>query len=86
MDSDDVQELLDSHNQDLTIDELIEMQEQDNEKLEFLDPVQSEDRMTIRNLTEGISLTEKIVKTSENIDFNEENTLSTKQGIKKILA
>ncbi|GFU59771.1 hypothetical protein TNCV_4467661 [Trichonephila clavipes] len=46
--SDDVQELLDFHNQELTIDELIEMheQEQDMEELESLDPVQSEDRIT----------------------------------------
>ncbi|GFT87734.1 uncharacterized protein TNCV_4000871 [Trichonephila clavipes] len=53
VDSDDVQKLLDSHNQKLTIDEFIEMQEQDIEELESLDPVHSEDRMTIGNLTEG---------------------------------
>ncbi|GFW75180.1 DUF4817 domain-containing protein [Trichonephila clavipes] len=43
--SDDVQELLDTHNQELTMDELIEMheQEQDIEELESLDPVQSEE-------------------------------------------
>ncbi|GFY31465.1 transposable element Tcb2 transposase [Trichonephila clavipes] len=47
VDSDDLQELLDSHYQELTIDELKEMHEQHIEELEFLDPVQSEDRMTI---------------------------------------
>ncbi|GFT13959.1 hypothetical protein TNCV_2615931 [Trichonephila clavipes] len=59
--SDDVQELLDFHNRKLTIDELIEMheQEQDIEELESLDPVQSEDRMTVGNLTESLSLIEK---------------------------
>ena len=43
--SNDIQELLDCHNQELTIDELIEMneQEKDIEELDFLDPVQSED-------------------------------------------
>ncbi|GFY31433.1 hypothetical protein TNCV_4989921 [Trichonephila clavipes] len=43
-DEDEVQEPLDSHNQELTIDELIEMheQEQDIDKLESLDPVQLE--------------------------------------------
>ncbi|GFX94877.1 hypothetical protein TNCV_2379501 [Trichonephila clavipes] len=47
VDTDDVQ-LLDSHNQELTIDELIEMHEQDNiEELESLDLVQSEDRMKV---------------------------------------
>ncbi|GFX49147.1 hypothetical protein TNCV_5041411 [Trichonephila clavipes] len=39
VDSDDVQELPDFHNQELTTDELIEMQEQDIEELESLDPV-----------------------------------------------
>ncbi|GFX85281.1 hypothetical protein TNCV_2675561 [Trichonephila clavipes] len=38
VDSDEVQELLDSHNQKLTIDELIEMQEQYLEELESLRP------------------------------------------------
>ncbi|GFW13193.1 hypothetical protein TNCV_4120941 [Trichonephila clavipes] len=37
VDSDDVQELLDSHSQELTMDELIEMHEQDIEELESLD-------------------------------------------------
>ncbi|GFW58670.1 hypothetical protein TNCV_378531 [Trichonephila clavipes] len=55
MDKDDVQELLDSHNQELTTDELIEMHEQEHdiEELEFFYPVQSEGRMTVGNLTEG---------------------------------
>ncbi|GFV48947.1 hypothetical protein TNCV_1093471 [Trichonephila clavipes] len=54
VDSDDVQELPDSHNQELTMDELREMhgQEQDIEELVFVDPVQSKDRMTIDNLTQ----------------------------------
>ncbi|GFV86041.1 hypothetical protein TNCV_670381 [Trichonephila clavipes] len=45
VDNDDVQKLLDSHNQELTIDELTEMheQEQDIEQLESVDSVQSED-------------------------------------------
>ncbi|GFT98131.1 hypothetical protein TNCV_789501 [Trichonephila clavipes] len=43
VDSDDVQEVLDSHNQELTMDELIEMHEQHIEELESLDPVKSED-------------------------------------------
>ncbi|GFT92770.1 hypothetical protein TNCV_739581 [Trichonephila clavipes] len=44
-DVDDVQELLDSHNQQLTTDEPIEMydQQQDVEELESVDPVQSKD-------------------------------------------
>ncbi|GFW25717.1 hypothetical protein TNCV_1309781 [Trichonephila clavipes] len=45
----------------LTIDELIEMyeQEQDIEEFESLDPVLSENIMTVRNLTEGLGLIEK---------------------------
>ncbi|GFW69684.1 hypothetical protein TNCV_1883281 [Trichonephila clavipes] len=49
MDSVDLQELLDSRNQNLTIDEIVKRheQEQDVEELEYLDPVQTEDRMTV---------------------------------------
>ncbi|GFU36707.1 hypothetical protein TNCV_3311971 [Trichonephila clavipes] len=43
VDSDDVQEVVDSYSQELTIDELIEMYEQDVEELESIDPVQSKD-------------------------------------------
>ncbi|GFW69963.1 hypothetical protein TNCV_1404161 [Trichonephila clavipes] len=57
--SNDVQELLNSYNQELTIDELIKTLEQDIEKLESLKPIQSEDRMAVRNLTEDLSLIEK---------------------------
>ncbi|GFV96880.1 hypothetical protein TNCV_4350931 [Trichonephila clavipes] len=58
VDSDDVQELLDSHNPGLTIDEFIEMGEQDIEELGSLDPVRTKDRMTVWNLTEGPSFIE----------------------------
>ncbi|GFS70913.1 hypothetical protein TNCV_2719891 [Trichonephila clavipes] len=59
--SDDIQELLDFHNQKLATDKLIEMheQEQDIEEFEFLD--QSEDLMMVGNLTEGISLIERVL-------------------------
>ncbi|GFV47621.1 hypothetical protein TNCV_2081811 [Trichonephila clavipes] len=59
--SDDVQELLDSYNQELSIDELIEIheQEQDIEELESSHPVQSEYQNTVGNLTKGLSLIEK---------------------------
>ncbi|GFU67085.1 hypothetical protein TNCV_4969341 [Trichonephila clavipes] len=47
VESDDAQEMQDSHNQELVIGEFIEMNEQEQgiEELECLDPVQSEDRM-----------------------------------------
>ncbi|GFY28554.1 hypothetical protein TNCV_4149851 [Trichonephila clavipes] len=56
--SDVIQELLYSDNKELTIDELIEMQEieQDIEELESVDLVQSEDGMTVENWKEGLSL------------------------------
>ncbi|GFV83803.1 hypothetical protein TNCV_2555891 [Trichonephila clavipes] len=56
--TDDVQELPDSPNQELTMDELIKMheQEQDIEERESLDPIQSEDRITVGNLSEGFWL------------------------------
>ncbi|GFX73206.1 hypothetical protein TNCV_1245291 [Trichonephila clavipes] len=56
-DSDDVQELLDFHKQELTMDELIEIREQkqDTEE-ESLHSIKSEDRMWIvGNSIEGIS-------------------------------
>ncbi|GFW97836.1 hypothetical protein TNCV_1425991 [Trichonephila clavipes] len=56
VDSDDVQELLDCYNQELTVDEITEMHEQDIEELESSDPVQSEDQMTVGNVTEDLSL------------------------------
>ncbi|GFT25477.1 transposable element Tc1 transposase [Trichonephila clavipes] len=50
MDSKDVQELLDFHYQELTIGTLIEMPEQDKEELKYLDPLQSEGRITFWEL------------------------------------
>ncbi|GFV17587.1 hypothetical protein TNCV_4406251 [Trichonephila clavipes] len=51
LDGDNVQELMDSHKQELKIDELINCQlltpEKDIDELESLDPFQLEDRMTV---------------------------------------
>ncbi|GFV64647.1 hypothetical protein TNCV_2728571 [Trichonephila clavipes] len=58
VDSDDVQELMDSSNQKLIMDELIKMHDQDVK--ECLDPVQSEDRMTIGNLRVVLNLMSSI--------------------------
>ncbi|GFV50380.1 tigger transposable element-derived protein 1 [Trichonephila clavipes] len=86
VDSDDVQELLDSHNQELTMDELIEMHEQDIKEHESKDPAQSEDRMAVGNLTEGLSLIVKGLNILENTDSNEKHIFSTKLGTKRLLA
>lgn len=83
---DDVNELLDSHSQELTIDELIEMREQNVTESDTSDPVPPEKHMTIASLTEGLSSIEKGLKILENIDSNEERVIATKQGIKKLLA
>ncbi|GFX92255.1 tigger transposable element-derived protein 1 [Trichonephila clavipes] len=73
MESDDVEELLDSHNQGLTVDELTEMHEQEPsiETLESVDSVKSEDQIKVGNLTEGISVTEKSLKILTNTYSNE---------------
>ncbi|GFX86363.1 hypothetical protein TNCV_2562521 [Trichonephila clavipes] len=57
----DARKLLDFDNLDLTIDELIEMheQEQDVEQIETLDSFQSENRMTVVYVTEDLSLIKK---------------------------
>ncbi|GFX19268.1 hypothetical protein TNCV_3014121 [Trichonephila clavipes] len=49
MDSDDIQELLNSHNPDLVIDEFIKMPEleQGIEEMEYLDLIQLEDRIPL---------------------------------------
>ncbi|GFW49430.1 hypothetical protein TNCV_3059371 [Trichonephila clavipes] len=53
--SDDVQELLDSHNLELTIDELIEMHEQGRDIEELsLNLFKSENRITVGNLTTDV--------------------------------
>ncbi|GFW45912.1 unconventional myosin-XV [Trichonephila clavipes] len=67
-------ELLDSQNQESTMDELIELhgQEQDIEKLESLDIVQAKDGMTVGNLAEGLSLIEKGFQILENTFSMEE--------------
>lgn len=87
VDSDDVQELLDSHNEELTIDELITMREQEEniDNRESLDPVQLEDQMTVGNLTEALSSIEKGLTILESIDSNEERIFVTKHGIKSLL-
>ncbi|GFV54836.1 hypothetical protein TNCV_3683611 [Trichonephila clavipes] len=63
VDSDDIQEGLDPHKQELTIDVLLEMHEQKQgmKQAESLDPAQSEHRMTVGNLTEGLNLIDKRV-------------------------
>ncbi|GFU72954.1 transposable element Tcb2 transposase [Trichonephila clavipes] len=84
VDSDNVQELLDSHSQELTTNELIEMlkQEQVVEDIGSLDPVQLEDRIAVGNVTEGFSLNEKGFQILENINSIDERIFSTKQEIK----
>ncbi|GFX33540.1 tigger transposable element-derived protein 1 [Trichonephila clavipes] len=82
MDSDDVQELLDSHDQELTMDELIEMYEQKQaiEGLVSLHPVHSEDGITVENLTESLNLIEKWLQILENTYSNVERLGSSEYG------
>ncbi|GFU61372.1 hypothetical protein TNCV_530721 [Trichonephila clavipes] len=70
--NDYIQEVLNSHNQEKTIDELIE--EQDIEELESLDPVKTEDPMMIDS-DEDIRLSESDYKESEESTDEIDNTL-----------
>ncbi|CAH4032450.1 unnamed protein product [Pieris brassicae] len=87
VDSVDVQELLDSHNEEFTIDELITMREQEEEmdNHDSLDPVQLEDQMTVGNFTEALSSIVIGLTILKSIDSNEERIFVTKHGIKKLL-
>lgn len=78
---------MDSHNEEVTNDELISMREQEEEidNHDSLDPVQLEDQMTVGNLTEALSSIEKGLTILESIDSNEERIFVTKHGIKKLL-
>ncbi|GFY01607.1 hypothetical protein TNCV_2607911 [Trichonephila clavipes] len=53
VDGNDVRELLDSHHQERTMDELVEVQKQE-QNIQEHGPIQS--RRSVGNLTEGISL------------------------------
>ncbi|GFW98712.1 tigger transposable element-derived protein 1 [Trichonephila clavipes] len=84
-DSDDIHDFLDTHNQKLTLDEFIEMheQEQDIAKLESLGPVQSKDRMNVGNLTKGLSL---ILKKGLQITHSNDNNFLNKTRNKKMIS
>lgn len=84
VDSGDIQELLDLLNQALTVDEIIEMREQDQdvEEPDSLSPVQLEDQMSVENLTKGLSSIEKRLPILENIDSNKEPISAWKEGKK----
>ncbi|GFU50421.1 hypothetical protein TNCV_3906311 [Trichonephila clavipes] len=58
--------ILHLYNQELKVAEQKVKQEQDIEELESLDPVESEDRITIGNLAESLSLTKKGLQILEN--------------------
>ena len=60
VDSDDVSELLDSHNKELTIDELIEMREQNAaEEADTSDAVLLEKHMIVASLTKVLTQLKK---------------------------
>ncbi|GFV24598.1 hypothetical protein TNCV_1914583 [Trichonephila clavipes] len=73
---------------ELTINELIEIHEtkQDVEELEALDPVQTEDRMTVGSLTEGLLFIEKELQNLEIIDSNEEIIYFSKTRNEEIIS
>lgn len=58
-------------------------QEQDIDELEALDPLQSEDRITVGNLTESLSLTKKGLQILENIRLQRRVHFFNKTRFKK---
>ncbi|GFV30387.1 hypothetical protein TNCV_98621 [Trichonephila clavipes] len=89
MDSEDVQEMLDSYNYKLTMDQLIEMDEKER-TIHYRTCVFRPSSIRKSNdgwELEGLNLIEKGLQILENIDSNEECIfiLSAKQG-KKLLA
>lgn len=82
----DVDELLDSHNKELTIEDLIEMQEQSSyEELDVHDPLQQETTMTAENLMQALTHIKTGLQILQNIDINEQRATSTKVGVMKLL-
>lgn len=79
---DDVNKLLDSHSKKLTIDELIEMREQNvTDVSDTSDPVPSDKHMTIAILT-GLRSIKKSLQILRNLDSNKECVIIEKQEIK----
>jgi hypothetical protein len=63
--------LLHSHNQDLTLHQLIEIRNQSAlEKAEEPEPEPEERTMTVLKLTDGLGLTDAGIERSEGIDWN----------------
>ncbi|KAI4484098.1 hypothetical protein M0804_007554 [Polistes exclamans] len=81
--SDDVNKLLNSHSIKLTIDELIEMREQNvTDASDTSDPVPSDKHMTIAILTESLRSVKKSLQIFKNVDSNKECITIEKQKIK----
>lgn len=82
----DITELLESHNQELTVDELIEIQEENAvEESEESESVPAAEQMTIAKLIEGLDFIEHGMRILEDMDCNEERVSTTIQGIKRLV-
>ncbi|CAB3229787.1 unnamed protein product [Arctia plantaginis] len=83
----DITNLLDSHNKDPTIEELIEMQEfSTNEELDVQDPLPLDAPMNIENLTEALSHIKIGLQILGNIDVNEQRARKTRLGVLKLVS
>lgn len=82
----DICELLESHNNEATNEELAEMQEQNaNEEFDASDPLILEENMSINKLTEALGHIKLGLQIFEEIDSNEHRARNTKQDITKLL-
>jgi hypothetical protein len=78
-------ELLKSHDQEIMLGNLVEIQKQSaHEKAE--EPEPKEGTLMIAKVTEGLGLSEAGIKVSEDIDANEQQAATIREGIMRTLA
>ncbi|KAJ8942380.1 hypothetical protein NQ318_011727 [Aromia moschata] len=86
VDSEDVDELLKSHDEELTLDDLIDMRQQNAMEDEDSEPVAQEKQMPIAKLTESLDFIESGIQILEEIDSNEEHVMTARQNIQRSIA
>jgi cysteine synthase len=84
--AEDVFELLNYHDQELTLGHLVEIRKQSAvEEAEEPEPDPKERAMTVLNLTEGLGVTEAGIKVFEDTDRKELRALTTGHGTRGLL-
>lgn len=85
VDAEDFMELLDSHNEELALDDIIEIHNQNTVEVAEEAGLEWISTMTVGKLTEGLELIEAGLKVLEEIDSNEDRAATARQGIKKAI-